>query len=101
MAFVIEDTGLVITVRDGAQVRFHNFTLDKPIFKGWVDHSEVVNMPGNRGRLIIVECVGVESLLDWAVVRADVTVAAGITLATGLGRARICGLLIPSVSHDG
>jgi hypothetical protein len=57
----------------GDDVQFWDVTNNVPYFGGFV--AEFSNRPdfGNQGRSIEVNCVGYESVLDWAVLTADVT----------------------------
>lgn len=78
MTFLIEDTGLVVDVADGMEVRFHDIARDEPLFTGYLDSFSIRPMEGDQGRYIEVTCVGVEAMLDWALLPADQTFAADV-----------------------
>jgi hypothetical protein len=75
MTFRIEDPQIAITMFDGLDVRFHNHTLDVPVFLGFVQSFDQVPDFGNQGRSFIVTAVGIEAVLDWAKTTAAVTYA--------------------------
>lgn len=66
MSFVISDPLNVTSVLEGADVRFVNLTKDVIEFAGWVDTASIA--PVATGRQITVQCVGIESVLDWMLV---------------------------------
>jgi hypothetical protein len=72
MSFTVEDPGLVMTIADGMEVRYHDGTIDVPIFAGWLDHWSVSPWAGT-GAIYQVTAVGTESLLDWAILSTDLT----------------------------
>jgi hypothetical protein len=73
-----------VTVADGMDVRFYDFTNSRDLFYGFVDHVDVVNLYGDRGTVYHLKCVGIEALLDWSVMAADITFAAGIHPEVGV-----------------
>lgn len=66
MSFVISDPLSVTSVLEGADVRFVNLTKDVIEFAGWVDTASIAAV--GPGRRITVQCVGIESVLDWMIV---------------------------------
>lgn len=78
MDFIIEcTTALPITVNDGAEVRFDFSATSYRYFRGWVDHVDYENMPGDVGTRFKVRCTGIEAALDWCVMPNDVVIPAG------------------------
>lgn len=74
----IEDPLELITVDEGAEVRFHDIANDRPLFRGWLDHWGYRPRAGGLGRWIDVDAVGGEATLDWAKLTAAVTLPAGM-----------------------
>jgi hypothetical protein len=81
MSFTIEDTGLAVSISDGMEVRFDKFAAaggtPETTFLGWVSSYSVKPAFGEQGRLIEVDATGIEAILDWAMVPADVTFLSG------------------------
>lgn len=73
-----------VPVSDGMEVRFYNFTDSEYLFYGFVDHVDIVNLTGSRGTVYHVTCVGIEAVLDWSQLAADLTVPAGLDLAAAV-----------------
>lgn len=71
--FTIEDTGNVVSISDGMDVRIHDLTNNRPLFLGWVQAFSVIPDFGQQGRRIEVTAVGVEAVLDWALTTSDLT----------------------------
>lgn len=67
MTFVIDDPNLAITVSDGMDVRYQDFTLNATTFYGFVQVWNIEPAFGDTGRQIKVTAVGVETVLDWGV----------------------------------
>jgi hypothetical protein len=82
MSFVIDDPQAQVTISDTAEVRFHDHTTDMPLFVGFVDTWSSQPAFGGLGRVISVTCVGIEIILDWAVIPEDVTFAPASSLGT-------------------
>jgi hypothetical protein len=80
MTFRIEDPALEVSLSDGIEVRFHNITLDYPIFLGFIQTFDTISDFGNQGRTFVVTAVGIEIVLDWAKTTATLTFAAGSDL---------------------
>ena len=80
MSFVIEDYGLTVNVADGNEVRFHNIRTGQPMFLGWVQAWNVTPDFGDQGRTIAVQAVGIEAVLDWAIIPSALTVLTGTSL---------------------
>lgn len=76
MEFDVNDPGAEYTPLVGAEVRYHDFTLDQPIFLGYIQGWDAVNAYG-VGRRYTIRAIGVEALLDWGVLGTDVTFTAG------------------------
>ena len=74
MSFVIDDSTSQISVSPGQYVRFDDLGFDMPLFVGWVETYGVNDW--GEGRQITVQCVGLETLLDWLYVPAF-TIPAG------------------------
>ena len=62
-SFAIMDSQAVVSVFPGQFVRIHDLGLDMPVFVGWVDNYDVQEL--SLGRQINVDCVGIETALDW------------------------------------
>lgn len=82
MDFTIEDPGLAIAIAEGMDVRLEDITRDYPIFRGFVDTWEAQPAFGGQGRTIEVSAIGVETVLDWAVLPADLVFAIGTLIST-------------------
>jgi hypothetical protein len=81
MEFVIDDPTLALPrFTEGLPVRFHDLTLDMPIFAGWIESLAYERL--GVGTRVTVTCVGVEALLDWLYVPA-LTVPANTEFDTG------------------
>lgn len=76
LAFRIEDalgTGPVPSAGD--EVQYWDLVNDVPYFGGWVTTPVGIrDFGGGQGRAIDVSCVGFESILDWAVLTADLVI---------------------------
>lgn len=81
LEFTITDPSQLITVTDGQRVVLHRLSNDKRLFQGWISRYSLRPRRGGVGRMIDVTCVGVDSLLDWAVITTAVTF--GTVLAVG------------------
>lgn len=81
MSFTIDDPLGVVTMAESMEVRFYDFAADHPEFQGWVQDWHVVPWAG-VGRSIAVTAIGVEVLLDWCKLPADVTFASGTLSST-------------------
>lgn len=79
MTFRVEDYARVLAIGPGQAVRYHDHALDYPMFAGWVQRKEVAPDFGEQGRAWAVTCVGIEALLDWAVLLYDVSLAVFVT----------------------
>ena len=84
LKFTIDDPNGVITIADGAQVRFADLARGPALFLGWVSSVSITAF--GIGRFLAVECVGVESVLDWWQVPA-------ITWTSTQGKDIIAGLV--------
>jgi hypothetical protein len=81
MSFAIDDPFLLITVSEGMEVRFSRFPASDgwtPEFLGYVQSFSISPSFGMQGRSISVEAIGVEAILDWAVITTDTAIAAGL-----------------------
>jgi hypothetical protein len=102
MDFVIEDPGVEVSISEGSSIRYHDIVRDAPLFTGFVQSFSVRPAFGDQGRTITVRAIGVEVLLDWAVLGSDLVFAGNFDLdaqmvagfqsivaaATGLGPLR-------------
>lgn len=70
MSFVLDDPGLSVAFKPGARVLFWDHGENAPIFRGFLERWSVRPDFGQIARSIEVDCVGVEILLDWAIVPA-------------------------------
>jgi len=80
MEFTVElpnPTGSV-SIGEGMDVRFYDFTKGWYDFYGFVDHVDVENMDGSVGTRYRVRCTGIEAVLDWSVMPSDLVVPAGL-----------------------
>jgi hypothetical protein len=87
MTFSIDDPLMLITVSVGMEVRFQRApgTDDYPCdFLGYVQSFSISPAFGMQGRSIEVEAVGVEVLLDWALIVSDTVIAAGLEYYTAV-----------------
>lgn len=66
MKFTITDPQGQLAMQALDPVLFWDTTRDLPIFRGWVQRSPT--RPLGLGRLIDVNCIGIEAILDWAYV---------------------------------
>lgn len=66
MTFTIADPMLAIDLSESDRVLFWDLTANVPLFNGFV--QSWTNEPSAVGREIQVRCVGIEAVLDWAVV---------------------------------
>lgn len=71
MSFTIEDPTSIATVAEGMDVRFTDITNDEVDFLGWVQSFTLRPDFGNTGRSIDIVAMGVEAVLDWAVLNTD------------------------------
>jgi hypothetical protein len=79
MSFTIDDPNRLVTVAEGMEVRLQ-IPPDSgfPVFLGYVQAFSVSPAFGDLGRSIAVEAVGIEAVLDWALLPADCVVPAGM-----------------------
>jgi hypothetical protein len=86
MTFTVECYGVpaAVSIADGMDVRFYDFTNTRTLFAGFVDHVDIENLPGDRGTVYRVECVGYEAILDWSVLAADLTIPQGTAVDTAV-----------------
>lgn len=78
MSFTIDDPQIQVLLADGMDVRYQDIATDQTLFYGWVDHYDVIPDFGDQGRSIVVSVVGIETLLDWSILSAQMTIAAGM-----------------------
>lgn len=106
MSFVINDPDVEATFTTTAWVEFWDVTNDRPLFAGWVQNIAI--RPTAVGRTIVVDCVGIEAVLDWMTVPylqifTDTHLAAGVQAiianATGVN-VPLRALSQPSGSED-
>ena len=93
LSFTVNDPLKAYTVTDGQRVLFWDNELGYPLFLGQV--NAWAPKARGLGRVIDVDCVGVEALADWLALPAALTIAAGTaepaaiqqayTACTGLG----------------
>jgi len=93
LSFTIDDPAGVVSITDGATVRFQDITRNVPLFLGYVETFSPVALGPSRA--IEVTCIGIESVLDWMVLPTAVTfpigalfedaVASVVALSTGIG----------------
>jgi hypothetical protein len=84
MQFVIEDLSQALAVTEGMTVRMWSHDNSEYAFSGWVDHFEIRYMPGNQGTEYTIQCIGIESVLDWTLLLNDVTIPAATNIATAV-----------------
>lgn len=77
MSFTIDDPSGTVSLYEGARVRFVNLALDVTEFHGFVQTA--MQQPNGIGRQILVDCIGIESVLDWMIV-PTLTVNSATTL---------------------
>jgi hypothetical protein len=75
MRLRIWDPTNVVNIQDMARVEFIDVANNRRLFTGFVQQLEPV--VAAVGRWVDVECVGLDAVLDWIIIPADVTYAAG------------------------
>lgn len=86
MTFRITDPAAAVAVAKGDTILYFDHELDLPLFRGWVDTWTPEPLPGGQGRAIDVEAIGVEAVLDWAMLLEDMTIPAGGNLRDAIQR---------------
>jgi hypothetical protein len=86
MSFTIDDPLMLITVSVGMEVRFQRGlgTEFVPDFLGYVQSYGIRPAFGMQGRSIEVEAVGIEAVLDWALIAGDLVIPAGLEYYTAV-----------------
>ena len=84
MQFAIEDYRLRVAISPGDEVRFWSFITGRPIFLGYVQAYTLSPDFGEQGRRFDVAAVGIESILDWAILPAPLTFPLGTNLAVAI-----------------
>lgn len=74
MTFTLEDPTIENTISIGDDVLYLKHSETLPEFRGWVQRWTV--KPWGIGRMIEIECIGVEALLDWMII-PSLTITAG------------------------
>lgn len=87
ISFVVGDPSGTMTIQDGAVIRFWWNTADVPLFLGWVDTYGIEPGFGGQGRVLTVQGIGEEALLDFLIVIDDVDGAKGPAFAEGVSYA--------------
>lgn len=77
LSFQITDPMARVAVAKGDTILYFDHASGLPLFRGWVDTWSPAPLSGGQGRAIDVEAIGVEAVLDWAILANDVTIAAG------------------------
>lgn len=76
LKFTVDDPQKNVVITDGMVVRMWDHGANWPLFLGQV--NAWAPRPMGLGREIDVDCVGVESVLDWMVLPAAITLATGL-----------------------
>lgn len=63
MSVTISDPRLELTLEEGQDVEFWDIARDRPLFRGFIQSFGV--RPTAVGREVVVDCIGIECLLDW------------------------------------
>lgn len=93
LSLTIWDPSLQVTLLEMAPVFFYSVTEGRTLFRGFVDSWSATTQ--SVGRAFAVKCIGIEAVLDWMIMPADVTITAGVkimaaiqslyNMATGIG----------------
>jgi hypothetical protein len=67
---------------DGDEVQFWNNATGTPNFGGFVSHWTTRVLLNGQGRITSISCVGFETILDWALLPADLVIPANRELYT-------------------
>ncbi len=92
LSFTINDPAVQAAFQEAAVVEFWDITRDRPLFLGFMQGFSI--RPTAIGRVIEVDCIGIEVLLDWMVVpsltvpamtEVRAAIQACVANATGIG----------------
>lgn len=103
MTFTLNDPLAVVTLQEGATVRYHDHGTNLPDFVGWLQ-GPIETAPKGIGRVYSLRATGPEILLDWLVLGADVTWAASTSYSDAvLGTVAQCvsGMSSPLRAFNG
>ena len=69
---------------DGDEVIHWDNVNNRPWFGGFVSNWNTTVLPNSQGRVTSIECVGFETILDWALIPFDLVVPAGMKLQAAI-----------------